>query len=195
VSPEATKDKILKVAMEVIAEKGYDSASLREIAERAGVSKPLVIWYFGGKKGLVRKVAEKALPRDVAENCLELGYKGEELLKCIVERFMIKYSDNKMRKLLVHTLSLSIEDESIGKELHSLCRETLSKIAEKSYDKSTPVTRSLVRFLFGALLCHALNPVNKDELKTYIRVLRLLTSPKTRSIISRSEELVTRDCN
>src|SRR5205823_9229599 len=43
---------ILNVAGQVFAGVGYHSASMDEIAERAGVSKPMLYAYFGSKEGL-----------------------------------------------------------------------------------------------------------------------------------------------
>jgi AcrR family transcriptional regulator len=43
---------ILDVAGPVFAKRGYHSASMDEIAEQAGVSKPMLYAYFGSKDGL-----------------------------------------------------------------------------------------------------------------------------------------------
>lgn len=50
--------KILAAAETVFAEKGYKGASVGLIAERAGVPKPNVYYYFGNKEDLYRKVIE-----------------------------------------------------------------------------------------------------------------------------------------
>ena len=51
-------DKILCAAEEVFAEKGFKGASVGEIAERAGVPKPNVYYYFGAKEDLYKRVIE-----------------------------------------------------------------------------------------------------------------------------------------
>lgn len=45
--------QILAVAGEVFAERGAALASIAEIAERAGISKPLIYSYFGSREGLL----------------------------------------------------------------------------------------------------------------------------------------------
>jgi len=50
--------KILAAAETVFAEKGFKGASVGVIAERAGVPKPNVYYYFGAKKDLYRRVIE-----------------------------------------------------------------------------------------------------------------------------------------
>ena len=45
--------QMLDVAEEVFGERGYQAASMDEIAERCGVSKPMLYEYFGSKDGLI----------------------------------------------------------------------------------------------------------------------------------------------
>jgi AcrR family transcriptional regulator len=52
-SREATSGAILQAATECFAEVGYDAATTRSIAERAGVSEGLIHRYFGSKEGLL----------------------------------------------------------------------------------------------------------------------------------------------
>jgi AcrR family transcriptional regulator len=52
--PRAQRERqMLAVAEEVFAENEYVSASMDEIAERVGVSKPMLYEYFGSKEGLL----------------------------------------------------------------------------------------------------------------------------------------------
>lgn len=46
------EDQIVDVAGQVFGERGYARASVGEVAERAGISKPLIYNYFGSKDGL-----------------------------------------------------------------------------------------------------------------------------------------------
>ena len=47
-------EKILQVAMGFFAQKGYEATSTREIVEAAGVTKPMLYYYFGSKEGLCK---------------------------------------------------------------------------------------------------------------------------------------------
>jgi len=49
---------LIEAANAVFAEHGYDAATTREVAERAGCSEGLIHRYFGGKRGLLRAVME-----------------------------------------------------------------------------------------------------------------------------------------
>lgn len=52
-APDAsTRDRIRDAAIAAFAERGFDAASLRDIAQRAGVSAALIVHHFGSKEGL-----------------------------------------------------------------------------------------------------------------------------------------------
>lgn len=50
--PERTKAKILEAATAEFGAKGFAATRVSDIAERAGVNKQLISYYFGGKEGL-----------------------------------------------------------------------------------------------------------------------------------------------
>ncbi|MPZ84446.1 MAG: TetR family transcriptional regulator [Actinophytocola sp.] len=52
--PRAQRERqMIAVAEEIFAERGYQASSMDEIAERVGVSKPMIYEYFGSKEGLL----------------------------------------------------------------------------------------------------------------------------------------------
>lgn len=55
------REQLLDIGRSVFAERGYDGTSVEEIAERAGVSKPVVYEHFGGKEGLYAVVVDREM--------------------------------------------------------------------------------------------------------------------------------------
>ncbi|WP_019814288.1 TetR/AcrR family transcriptional regulator [Saccharomonospora saliphila] len=53
------RQQLLDVARALFAEKGFDGASIEEIAHRANVSKPVVYEHFGGKEGIYAVVVDR----------------------------------------------------------------------------------------------------------------------------------------
>jgi AcrR family transcriptional regulator len=53
------RQQLLTVARELFAEKGFEGASIEEIANRANVSKPVVYEHFGGKEGIYAVVVDR----------------------------------------------------------------------------------------------------------------------------------------
>lgn len=57
----AMEERILRAAEEVFAERGFRGATTAAIAERAGVAKPSLHYYFGTKEALYRAVLKRIL--------------------------------------------------------------------------------------------------------------------------------------
>jgi AcrR family transcriptional regulator len=53
-----TRAEILDVAAELFGERGYDATSLREIAERLGISKAALYYHFSSKQEILRALVE-----------------------------------------------------------------------------------------------------------------------------------------
>lgn len=51
--------RIMNAAQEVFSEKGYDGASMAEIAKRANVNKALLYYYFEGKKNILEELVKR----------------------------------------------------------------------------------------------------------------------------------------
>jgi AcrR family transcriptional regulator len=54
------RQRLLETATELFADKGYAGTSVREIVDRAGVSKPVLYYYFKSKEGLFYAILEWA---------------------------------------------------------------------------------------------------------------------------------------
>jgi len=48
-----TREKILEVALELFSDRGYDKASLRDIADRLGITKAALYYYFERKEDIL----------------------------------------------------------------------------------------------------------------------------------------------
>ncbi len=57
-SGEDTRQRILAVSGELFVEQGYDATSLREIAERLGVTKAALYYHFSSKDQILRALLE-----------------------------------------------------------------------------------------------------------------------------------------
>jgi AcrR family transcriptional regulator len=53
-----TRSRLRELALELFAEQGYEKTSLREIAERLGVTKAALYYYFKSKEDIVRSLVE-----------------------------------------------------------------------------------------------------------------------------------------
>jgi AcrR family transcriptional regulator len=53
------REQLLDVARALFAERGFEAASIEEVASRAGVSKPIVYEHFGSKEGIYEVVKDR----------------------------------------------------------------------------------------------------------------------------------------
>ena len=53
-----TRSRVQKVALELFAEQGYEKTSLREIAERLGVTKAALYYHFKSKEDIVHSLTD-----------------------------------------------------------------------------------------------------------------------------------------
>ena len=79
---EERRRQLVNVACPVFAERGYEAASLEEIAERAGVSRPILYSHFGDKQGLFEAVVgmQIAMVESVVIEALALPGEPRELV-------------------------------------------------------------------------------------------------------------------
>ncbi|MBK8026902.1 MAG: TetR/AcrR family transcriptional regulator [Chloroflexi bacterium] len=69
----ARREAILDAALEVFAEVGYNRATIKAIAQRAGIKSPaLLYWYFPGKADLMRGVIARSVPAVAPEADLSM---------------------------------------------------------------------------------------------------------------------------
>lgn len=53
------RETIMDVALELFYSKGYNAVGVQEIAEKAGITKPTLYYYFGSKRGLLESILER----------------------------------------------------------------------------------------------------------------------------------------
>ena len=65
--PDGTRERILAAAFEIFAERGFDGARTRDIADRAGANLGLIKYYFDGKERLWKAAVTRAFAELQAE--------------------------------------------------------------------------------------------------------------------------------
>lgn len=60
-APATSRARILAVAREEFASRGFNAARLQDIAERAGLTHPTLLYHFGSKEGLYSAVIDDAV--------------------------------------------------------------------------------------------------------------------------------------
>ncbi len=86
---EATRDRILKAALDLFSESSFEGASTREIATRAGVTQPLLNYHFSSKDELWRSAVDEVFAElNLAFRERAFGLRGVDELT--VARLMVR---------------------------------------------------------------------------------------------------------
>lgn len=100
---------MLDVAVEVFAERGYVATSMDEIADRVGVSKPMLYEYFSSKEGLLLAAIREARAelRSTTEQAVIGATSGQDALRTGLLAFF-EFIDKRRAEwsLLRHELTL-----------------------------------------------------------------------------------------
>lgn len=146
------RERILAAAVEEFGEHGYDRATIRAIAARAGVDPALVHHYFGTKSDLFVEVVDIPLrpDRDVPE--ILAGPReevGERLVRYLLERF--EQPEVRRRGILV--LRGIVGAGPMAQPLAGfLSRELLRRIAAATGAEDGELRASLASSQMGGLL-------------------------------------------
>ena len=92
------KEKILEAAIKVFSEKGYDQATMDEIAMEANVSKGLLFFYYENKENLIIESALKSVPIEVMNAIDNTAYlDGNGILYDLGIKFLYYYKTSGIR--------------------------------------------------------------------------------------------------
>ena len=101
--------RLLESALTLFAERGYEGSSIREIIEGAGVTWPVLYYYFTNKEDLFRRLLEPALA-EYTRSLMEIRENYAEVvgrLKAIVRQTFIFTEKNPKAVRLILQLYFS----------------------------------------------------------------------------------------
>jgi TetR/AcrR family transcriptional regulator, regulator of cefoperazone and chloramphenicol sensitivity len=204
---EDTRRRILDAALEVFAAEGYEGASTRLLAERAGVNLPAIQYYFGSKEGLYRAVIDSIIEHTEAEMApLAIRVKAalarpdtprEELLELLclmLEAFVTLVSNGKQieakrlffaRAEVEDTPGLERLHESGMRQIFQPCLDLIGRLLGRSTEDRETVLRALT--VFGQVTIFCDKPVRRilhlgELTDDYVRAIQNLVRSQTLAI-------------
>jgi AcrR family transcriptional regulator len=103
-SPDmAVRERLLSCATELFTQKGYTATTVREIVADAGVTKPVLYYYFGNKEGIYLELIRGAFAKfdallDASRN--KQGTATEKLLHLADQTFSLFMENIEVAKLM-----------------------------------------------------------------------------------------------
>jgi AcrR family transcriptional regulator len=128
-SGRETRTEILTVASELFTEQGYEATSLREIAERLGITKAALYYHFPSKDDILRALVEPVMGvvRELVER-LEAARDVSEWADALSWVVATMYEHMDFFRLLERNRNL-ITDETLGKLDHAEMHERVEAAA------------------------------------------------------------------
>ncbi|MEJ3654709.1 helix-turn-helix domain-containing protein [Actinomycetes bacterium KLBMP 9759] len=158
-----TRAQIRAVALEMFAERGYDKTSLREIAERLGVTKAAVYYHYRTKEEILASLFDEHLA--AMDAIIEWGKaqpEGVERSRGVLERYsgLLTGSGDEVPQLVrfLQESQTSIKELSAGEDM----RRRFAEMSTLIVDAGAPLAAqlrgrlSLIALHFGAFALDAL---------------------------------------
>ncbi|HUZ17601.1 MAG TPA: TetR family transcriptional regulator [Spirochaetia bacterium] len=103
------EELILAAAMEVFVEKGWNGARMQEIADRAGINKALLHYYFRSKEKIYDRIITRVMELffKKIEFALEDGSSFETILRTFIGGLIDRIAENpRVPQFILHELAL-----------------------------------------------------------------------------------------
>jgi len=118
---EQRRDALIEAANAVFAERGYEAATTREIAERAGCAEGLIHRYFAGKRGLLLAILDHKGGHAADTYCENVPPK--DTVSEEIEAILFYELDSKWEKR--DFMRVCVSEASIDPEVGHVVRESI----------------------------------------------------------------------
>jgi AcrR family transcriptional regulator len=104
-APDARR-RLLESALALFTRKGYAAASVREIVEAAGVTRPVLYYYFGNKEGLFLELMGEPLARyeSLLAETRDGGADARSRIRALCSRAWLLFRENVWHARLMYAI-------------------------------------------------------------------------------------------
>jgi TetR/AcrR family transcriptional repressor of bet genes len=143
------RERILDAAIEVLKADGYAGLTIAKVAARAGESKPLVVYHYGSKQGLVR-AAGRSIAEMITDEVLA-SVDGAGTVEAVVRGVdagveLVLDRDERVARLYFDLAAVSVVDPEIRQtitEVNEQWRVVLTRLLTEASD-GVPAGRARV---------------------------------------------------
>ena len=175
-----TRTQLLQAAAQVFARRGFQGATVEEIAEQAGYSHGAVYSNFGGKEDLFLAVFEKYMAQRVQEvaDATEIQGSFAERARAGADQWMARFSEDRATFLLhlefmIHAARNPHLSKRLGERMSALRLEIERYLTERQEDTQIPLPLPaadlalILRALGIGLAVEALNQPGEVNTRLY----------------------------
>jgi AcrR family transcriptional regulator len=153
-----TRSRVQKVALELFAEQGYEKTSLREIAERLGVTKAALYYHFKSKEDIVHSFTDDYFAEiDALLDWAKDQPRGDETRREVLDRYVgIVLAGSEVFRFLEQNRA-SVQGMEAGKERFARFRDRLETLVDLLAGPGAPLrdrVRASAAVLTVGATCH-----------------------------------------
>ena len=188
---EGTRRAILDAARAIFAARGYERATIRAVAARAGVDASMVMRYFGSKAGLFAAVVTMDLQVPDLRS-VPASRRGELLVRHFISRWEDPVHDDELIALLRTAVTSETVAGQLQAVLSQLVTEPIAALGdEQAAERGTLIAAQLLGLALGRYILRfePLVALSADDVVAAVApsVQRYLTRPpRPSAAISRS---------
>ena len=184
---EETRGRILEAALSVFRARGFEKATMREIATEAGVATGAAYYYFDSKDALVMAFYERSHREMQAEISVELedAKTLEARLRAILSKKFAYFAPNRS---LLSALTVHTDPEHplspFSKETATIREEDIATFERAAYDSGVKLPPSVSPYLGRLLWMYQMglilfwvydrSPEQKKTMALYEKTLKML---------------------
>jgi AcrR family transcriptional regulator len=161
----AMRDRLFEAAINLFARKGYHATSVREIVAAAGVTKPVLYYWFRNKEGMFRHLMDEAVSRHraVLAEVQATGGPASERILLLAERVMGLVAENREIVRVLDSVRYgpregapAVDFETLHGEFDTCLRGLVSEAIASGEFRDGDVEAMHLALLGGFLICKAL---------------------------------------
>lgn len=132
VQRKSRRGEILQCFTEMVAERGYDEVSIRDVAEALGISKGTILHHFRSKEALLEQVHSEYMRRRLAEAADFLAEFDDPVdqLQLIVYQLMLSQQDDRAATVAFSREIVRSAEEEVMAEVRAMRDEYSARVIE-----------------------------------------------------------------
>lgn len=135
--------RILRAATSLMTEKGIKETTLKDIAQKAGISKGTLYYYYSAKEDIIYDIANKNL-KQVTDGLMVMlddadsNVSAEEIIKSLFENILDAQTRGKLHIYLLNNIATT---NNALAEKFEMCYNDWRKTLERGLDKVMPASK------------------------------------------------------
>jgi AcrR family transcriptional regulator len=172
---EERKLQIIEAAVSVFAREGFNKARMDDIADKAGLSKGALYWYFKSKDAIISAILDSLFDREISRirKMVDVDLPAREMLEVYINSVTEDIVAMKpIMPILYEFIAMGFRQKSIQKSMQRYLRgfmEVAEPLIQRGIDKGdfidvdpTKASHTLGALIEGSIILWSYDPENID---------------------------------